>query len=317
MSATARHEHLVDGTAVLSAPIDVDEALLDGEPVAPEGTEYATRGARRSTRPNLRMVSPLRPERASRGVFALVVVGMLILGMIVILVINTSLAQGAFTLSELQGRQATLTQQEQALSQSVAGFSAPDNLEKIARAMGMVPSQSPVFLKLPHGRIVGNAKPAPGGTAAEPRLLTPADATATEAVDNASVGTDLPIAPGPNYDPAAADAAAAQAKAASEAAARATKPVPLTPGVVAADVTPGAALSVNGGAPVRSAKAVSALEAKPSGKAAVVQPKPAAKKAAAAKKKASENSLWSDSTAIDVTVPLASNDAGLVAVRVQ
>ena len=88
MSATARHEHLVDGTAVLSAPIESDEALLDDEQSAPEGTEYATRGARRSTRPNLRMVSPLRPERASRGVFALVVVGMLILGMIVILVIG-------------------------------------------------------------------------------------------------------------------------------------------------------------------------------------------------------------------------------------
>ena len=317
MSATARHEHLVDGTAVLSAPIESDEALLDDEQSAPEGTEYATRGARRSTRPNLRMVSPLRPERASRGVFALVVVGMLILGMIVILVINTSMAQGAFTLSELQGRQSALTQQEQALSQSVAAFSAPDNLEKVARAMGMVPSQSPVFLKLPHGRIVGNAKPAPGGTATEPKLLTLADATATEAVDNASVGTDLPVAPGPNYDPAAADAAAAQAKAANEAAARATTPLPLTPGAAAADQAPGAAMSVNGGAPVRSTKAVTATEAKRTGKAAVVQPKPAGKKAAAAKKKASENSLWSDSTALDVTAPLASNDAGLVAVPVQ
>ena len=62
---------------------------------------------------------------------------------------------------------------EVSAAKSVAGFSAPDNLEKIARAMGMVPSQSPVFLKLPHGRIVGNAKPAPGGTAAEPRRWKP------------------------------------------------------------------------------------------------------------------------------------------------
>jgi hypothetical protein len=44
-----------------------------------------------------------------------------------------------------------------------------------------------------------------------PVLATPADATASEAVDNISVGTDLPIAPGENYDPAAADAAANEA----------------------------------------------------------------------------------------------------------
>ena len=318
MSATARNEHLVDGTAVLSAPIESDEAFADTDQPASEAREYATRGARRSARPNLRMVSPLRPERASRGVFALVVVGMLILGMIVILVINTSLAQGAFTLTELQTRQAALTQQEQALSQSVAAYSAPDNLEKIARAMGMVPSQSPVFLKLPHGRIVGNPKPAPGGTSTAPRLLTPADATATEAVDNASVGTDLPIAPGPNYDPAAADAAAAQAKAANEAAARATTPAFLTPGAAEAAL-PGAALSVNGGAAIVSTKALAKVDAKPTGKAAIVQPtakKGAGAKKGAAAKRGSENSLWSDSTAIDVTAPLASNDAGLTAVPV-
>ena len=84
----------------------VDEAipLVDQPEAADPGTEYATRGARglRSSRPHLRMVSPLRPERASRGLFALIVTALLVAGMVVILVINTSLAQGAFTISELQ-----------------------------------------------------------------------------------------------------------------------------------------------------------------------------------------------------------------------
>jgi hypothetical protein len=284
MSATARkHEHVdpldefaaLDETAVVDGAVPADEsAALDNV----EGTEYATRGAKglRAGRPHLRMVSPLRAERASRGVFALVVTGLLILGMIVILVINTSLAQGAFTVSELQAERATLTQQEQTLSQAVAAAAAPESLEQQARALGMVPSETPVFLRLPGGKVVGKPKAAPGGTSTQPRLLTPADATATEAVDNASVGTDLPIAPGVGYDPAAVDAAAAQAAAAN------------APAVV---TTP---KGTSSGTPLLSK----------------------AEKRAAAKRRSAENSLWRDTTVLDMTSQLSSNDAGLIAVPV-
>lgn len=328
MSATARK--LYDEiTLPTSPPAYDDDAYSPEEEMAAalgnaDGTEYATRGAkgRRNARPNLRMVSPLRPERASRGVFALVVVGMLIVGMIVILVINTSLAQGAFTVSELQSQQAALTQQEQTLSQAVAAAAAPDALEKAARSMGMVPSQNPVFLKLPKGKVLGKATPAAGGTTVEPKLKTPADATVSEAVDNAAVGTDLPVAPGVNYDPAAADAAAAQAKAANGAAAAASVPVPLTAAAAAAaaSVDPGAsagsAMSAAGGAPVVAAKPLVRQDAKVAGgkrPTAADAKKPAGAKAAA---KRSEASLWSDSTVIDVSGPMASNDSGLDAVPV-
>jgi hypothetical protein len=280
MSATARkHEPIEpeDEFAAIDDTLAVEETEAEYAAVGnTEGTEYATRGAKghRSSRPHLRMVSPLRAERASRGGFALVVTGMLILGMIVILVINTSLAQGAFTVSELQAERATLTQQEQTLSQAVAAAAAPDSLEQQARALGMVPSETPVFLRLPNGKIIGNPKAAPGGTASMPRLLTPADATATEAVDNASVGTDLPVAPGVDYDPAAADAAAAQAAAANA-------PAPATKGDKL-------------GTPLLSK----------------------ADKKAAAKRKAGENSLWRDTTVLDVTSNLSTKDSGLVAVPV-
>jgi hypothetical protein len=214
MSATARKHDADPLEPVDAGTIEGAEGTsLDGA----EGTEYATRGARslRSARPHLRMVSPLRPERASRGVFALVVTGLLGVGMVLILVINTSLAQGAFTISELQAQQSTLTQQEQTLAEAVAAAAAPESLEERARALGMVPSENPVFLDVTTGAVLGKPRAAGGATSSVPRLLTPADATVTEAVDNASVGTDLPIAPGPDYDPAAADAAAAQAAAAN------------------------------------------------------------------------------------------------------
>jgi hypothetical protein len=304
MTATARKEYPLEITLPTSPGVYPDDEFGVDDGAAHDlggraGTEYATRGARghRASRPQLRIVSPLRPERASRGVFALVVVGMLILGMIVVLLINTALSQGAFTVSELQGQQTALAQQEQALSQVVAAAGAPDALEKSARAMGMVPSQTPVFIKVPSGKVLGQPKAAPGGTSSMPRLLTPADATATEAVDNAAIGTDLPIAPGVNYDPAAMDAAAAQAAANSP--------------VLIAPLAAGSQMSTDGGQPLAAASApVKASEKKVAGG------KKAAGAAAAKKGNASENSLWTDSTLIDVTPQVSSNDSGLTAVRV-
>ena len=190
------------------------EILGDVDPAKTGATEYATRGAhaRGHSRPNLRLVSPLRAERASRGVFILFVTGLLGIGLVAMLVINTALAQGAFTLSELQQEQAALSEQEAALTQVVEAASPPGALESQARALGMVPSQNPVFLRLPDGAILGNPKPAPGRPLTSPTatklvIETPANATALEAVSGDAVGTDLPIAPGENYDPAAADAA--------------------------------------------------------------------------------------------------------------
>lgn len=256
-------------TATAQEQVELDQ------PDAGQATEYATRGARRSARPHLRMVMPLRPERASRGVFLLLVAGTLVVGMIAMLVINTSLAQGAFTVSELEARQAALTQQEQALSQSVAAAAAPDLLEQRARALGMVPSQTPVFIRVPSGKVVGKPKAAPGGTGVTPKLLTPADATAGEAVDSAA-GTDLPVAPGADYDPAAADAAAAQAQAADEAATQTEKTMARAAGVLTR-LAQTAVPNVSGPVPP------------------------------------SENSLWGDTTVIDVTGKVSSSDSGLVA----
>lgn len=278
MTATARNHEFDEVDPAASAAAELDAVIGNTE-----GTEYATRGARaqKSARPHLRMVSPLRPERASRGVFALVVTGLLGVGMVLILVINTSLAQGAFTISELQAEQATLSQQEQTLSEQVAAAAAPDNLEQQARAMGMVPSENPVFLSVPTGEVLGKPRPAAGARSSVPRLLTPADATATEAVDNGAA--DLPASLPADYDPAAADAAAAQAKAANDAA-------------------------------VAAEQAATAKEAAKAAKAAEKKAGTAGAAGKTGKKAAGENSLWRDSTVMDVTV--SQGDAGLVAVPV-
>ncbi|MCH9830043.1 MAG: hypothetical protein K0U31_00420, partial [Actinomycetia bacterium] len=147
----------------------------------------------------LRLVAPLRVRKASRGVFVIVLASLLGIGLLGMLLINTTLAQGAFTLSELKTTQAELSRTEATLTESVAALTAPIVLEQKARDLGMVPSTTPAFIEIPSGKVMGKAKPAPGV-----RIATPADATVGEAAEIPS-DSGLPVAPGENYDPAATD----------------------------------------------------------------------------------------------------------------
>lgn len=165
-------------------------------------TEYATKGVRKNLRANLRLVSPMRVQKASNGMFVLIVLGALGLGMLGILVINTSLAQGAFTLGELRSQYGELARTEATLTEEVAALSAPEALETQARALGMVPSTTPAFIQIPDGTVLGKPRPAKGTA-----IPTPADATVGEGAEMAIAG-DQPQAPGVGYDPAAADAQA-------------------------------------------------------------------------------------------------------------
>lgn len=185
-------------------------AVAGATALAVEVTEYATRGAhlRSEDRPNLKLVSPLRPAKASRGTFALVVGALLVGGLGLMLLINTQLAQGSFAVSSLKSQLSSLQEQEAVLSEQVAAAAAPASLADKAHSLGMVPSRTPVFLSIPDGKVLGTPKAAKGSGVV---VSTPADATAAEAVDNGALG--VPPVPGPGYDPAAADAAA-KAKAA-------------------------------------------------------------------------------------------------------
>ncbi len=64
-------------------------------------------------------------------------------GLITLLLLNSSLNQGSFELSELKKRTTELTDEEQALQQDVDDRSAPGALERRARELGMVPGAVP------------------------------------------------------------------------------------------------------------------------------------------------------------------------------
>ncbi|WP_201724382.1 septum formation initiator family protein [Streptomyces antimycoticus] len=98
---------------------------------------------------------------ARRTPFVLLVVVLLGSGLIALLLLNSSLNQGAFELSRLEKQTGELTDERQALQQDVDQLSAPAELERRARELGMVPGGSPAFLN-PDGSVSGVPAPASG-----------------------------------------------------------------------------------------------------------------------------------------------------------
>jgi hypothetical protein len=141
-------------------------------------------------------VVPKAIERTGNAVFAGVCMGLLAAGLLVLLLLNTALAQGAFTLEQLTVTSGTLADEEHALRQSIDAQSNSAALAQRAAAMGMVPARSMAFLRLSDGAVIGVAEPAkpePLVVVTVPRPAPVPEATATA----------------PAADPAAAAAAGA------------------------------------------------------------------------------------------------------------
>ena len=117
------------------------------------------RGAARPPRPSLRVVTAPKPDRARAAFVALCLV-LLGGGLLALLLLNTAMAGGSFRLHALQATSDQLADSQQALSQDIAVQAAPQRLAARAKALGMVPSGSPAFLRLSDGRILGVAKAA-------------------------------------------------------------------------------------------------------------------------------------------------------------
>jgi cell division protein FtsB len=74
--------------------------------------------------------------------------------MVSLLVISTTLAQGAFQITSLQQQNANLTRQEQALNNAVAQAANPAVIAKEAEQFGMRQNPNLTFINLKNGKIV-------------------------------------------------------------------------------------------------------------------------------------------------------------------
>jgi hypothetical protein len=147
-------------------------------------TARATRPSRPSTRPAprptarsaayLRLVAT-RHSSAARAPFIVVVVVILAVGLLGLLLLNTVLAQDAFTLHALQVQGRVLADQEQGLQRDVERLQSPQSLAARATALNMVPGGTRAFLDLRTGKVLGVAQP---GQAAPPPVAAAATAAA-------------------------------------------------------------------------------------------------------------------------------------------
>ena len=96
-----------------------------------------------------------RPRaRSPRMPFILLLVGLLGGAIVSLLVISTTLAQGAFRITNLQEQNANLVRQEQSLTNEIAQAGNPAVIAEKARQLGMRPNPLLGFIDPKTGKIV-------------------------------------------------------------------------------------------------------------------------------------------------------------------
>lgn len=133
-----------------------------------------------TVRPRLTVVPPMRAP-APRAPFVLLVGALLTAGLGGLLFLHTAIAEDSFRLQDLTTRSALLTDRQQALEQEIAALAAPQRLAARARALGMVRSENPAFIRTSDGRILGRPK---AGVAPPPKPK-PTSTAATNATSAA------------------------------------------------------------------------------------------------------------------------------------
>jgi hypothetical protein len=169
-TSTGARRYPTQGTAALKA-----EAA---EPLRVSGASQPQRGT--GVTPRLR-VAPPAPISAPRAPFIAVVIAIVVAGVIGILLINTKTNENTFQISKLQDQKTALDNQQQKLENQIAGYESTGNLDVAARRLGLVKADSPAYIRLPDGRIIGVPKPGNGPTAVtaqDPAGTTTAGATA-------------------------------------------------------------------------------------------------------------------------------------------
>ncbi|HMM97130.1 hypothetical protein [Phycicoccus sp.] len=118
----------------------------------------APRRASGPTPRRLRVVAP--PAAEGSGFFLAVCIALVLAGFVGVLVLNTAMAKGSFTMRDLQHRSDALADTQDDLRHSLDAVSGPGPLAQEARTLGMVPAETPAFLRLSDGKVIGVARKA-------------------------------------------------------------------------------------------------------------------------------------------------------------
>jgi len=185
----------------MSAPLPVSLAApLGREPQETQGRLRPLPASARARRPRL-----LYGLVAVAGALAIVGAQM---------VLSVMTTQGSYELAELTAQQRQLTWQKQILDDQVTGLGSPQYLAANAAALGMVVDESPSYLRLSDGKILGAGKAAKPGSSVDPLrhggiankliagtpLVTEPDATINGATSAKTTGSSDSVTPVPVTD---------------------------------------------------------------------------------------------------------------------
>lgn len=114
------------------------------------------RAPKAPARPRLRVVDAA-PMPASHMGYGLLCAGLVVVGLLLMLVLNTARAESSFVLSDLRGRSAELAARQVSLQAELVDLRSPQALSVAATKLGMVPSPSTAVLRLSDGVVLGVA----------------------------------------------------------------------------------------------------------------------------------------------------------------
>ena len=122
-------------------------------PSRPSVRKSAPKAKKQVAERTAEIISGLFPDissgaRATHKYFATFLTVVSAIGFLALLGINTLLAQDAFTLSNLKTEAKAVADKRDAINRSIDSYAAPERLAAAAAALGMRPSETPVFLDL-------------------------------------------------------------------------------------------------------------------------------------------------------------------------
>ncbi len=111
-------------------------------------------------RARLTVVPRAAARRAARVPFMVLVSLVLVGGVAGLLCFNTSMQQASFTATALEDQAHALDAKQQSLTMELDALRDPQRVAVRAQQMGMVPENSPAFIRLSDGKVLGKATPA-------------------------------------------------------------------------------------------------------------------------------------------------------------
>jgi hypothetical protein len=113
------------------------------------------------TAPRLR-VAPPAPISAPRAPFIAGVIALVVAGVLGILLINTKTNENSFEISRLREQKTALDTRQQQLENQLAVYDSTGNLSAAAKRLGLVKADTPAYIRLPDGKVIGVPRPGAG-----------------------------------------------------------------------------------------------------------------------------------------------------------